>query len=308
MLFKRDVVEKISRNPLPAEIRKRSDLIKGLYYFYGIGCREDEWLAEIFWQGRIIAAEMPGTESDIADYPLWSPERIFRTAMLYGPDTAGLQEGLSADLPGDMTRLGIQWLKSQEKYFQIESEISEPDLRRAYCQSYLEDLPYYVWEGFDYQDPRPELVLHQADEIYDTGSDEDWRENVESCRGICYSAGSCFGLYKAAEKLYRLAAIGGNLRAIETDVAEIEYYSDYEFEDEIWDAVAGAVREAEQRADSLQTQGNLKEAVRWWRKSAAGGNPSGMRGLISALETWEEAPGRNGRLDYWRKRLSECYC
>ena len=218
MLFKRDVVEKISRNPLPAEIRKRSDLIKGLYYFYGIGCREDEWLAEIFWQGRIIAAEMPGTESDIADYPLWSPERVFRTAMLYGPDTAGLQEGLSADLPGDMTRLGIQWLKSQEKYFQIESEISESDLRRAYCQSYLEDLPYYVWEGFDYQDPRPELVLHQADEIYDTGSDEDWRENVESCRGICYSAGSCFGLYKAAEKLYRLAAIGGNLRAIETDV------------------------------------------------------------------------------------------
>ena len=306
MLSKREVIEKVSRNPLPAEIRNRSDLIKGLYYFYGIGCREDEWLAEIFWQGRIIAGEMPETESDIADYPLWSPERVFRIAMIYGPDTAGLWEGLSADLSGDMVRLGMQWLRSQGNYFLIKSDVSESDLRRAYCQSYLEDLPYSVWEGFDYRDPRPELVLHQADEIYDAGSDEDWRENLESCRGICYSAGNCFGLYKAAEKLYRLAAIGGNLRAIETDVAEIEYYSDYEFEDEIWDALARAVREAEQRAGSLQTQGKLKEAVRWWRKSAAGGNPSGMQGLIACLEAWEEAPDRGRRLEYWGKRLSEC--
>ena len=46
--------------------------------------------------------------------------------------------------------------------------------------------------------------------------------------------GTCFRIYRAAELLYRLAAIGGNLRALEEDVPENEYLNEPEFEDWIW--------------------------------------------------------------------------
>lgn len=306
MLPRQEVIERVCGNPLPAGIGEKSDLIKGLYYYYGIGCREDEWLAEIFWQERIPGRSIPEEESGIRDVPAWRPECAFRAAMMHGPDTGGLRGSLSEELPRKMLQLGVQWLEQQGDKSLIRLDTPETDFRRAYCWSYLAGLPYYVWEGFDYRDPRPELILRQADEVYDTGSEEDWRENMEAAANGDCNGGSCFDLYTAAEKLYRLAAVGGNLRALETDVAEIEYYSEYEFEEEIWREIAGAVREAEKRADKLQAQGNFPAAARWWRKSAAGGNPSGMQGLIACLETWEEAPDRDWRLEYWGKRLSEC--
>lgn len=308
MQLKQKIARRTGENPLPEEVRESSGLIRGLYYYYGIRCREDEWLAEVFWQGRMDVGKFPIVEDAVADPPAWRPECAFRTAMLFGPDLGGLQESLSADLPRDMARLGAQWLGNQATCSAIKSDASEEEQRRAFCRSYLGELPYHVWDGFDYRDPRPELVLFQAEECYDAGSDEDWRENILASRGEICCGGGCFALYTAAEMLYRLAAVGGNLQALETDVKEIEYYHETEFEDETWDAIAGAVRDAEKQAGSLQAQGRQAEAARWWRKSAAGGNPSGMRGLISCLEAWEDAPDRDGRLAYWKKRLSECRC
>ena len=105
-----------------------------------------------------------------------------------------------------------------------------------------------------------------------------------------------------SELLYRLAAIGGNLRALEEDVPENEYLNEPEFEDWIWEKLAQAVRDAEEKAAEFQRQENYREAVRWWTKSAAGGNPSGIRGLTGCLEQWREAPDRESRLAYWRER------
>lgn len=238
-----------------------SDLIQGLFYYYGIDCREDEWLAENFWRGNSP-----------------NPETVLRLALLYNPG-------------GDCSR------KRCQKQFLNQLAVRFP------MKEYLDIMEglSYEWQGYDISDPRPEDILKQADEIYWEADFTDWKENVDPFGNIV--PGTCFTIYEAAERLYRLAAIGGNLRALEEDIPEIEYYYEQEFQDEIWEKIAKAVRGAQDYAADLQSRGNFKEAARWWEKSASGGNPSGMKGLITCLEQWKDAPNRDQRLAYWRGRL-----
>ena len=164
----------------------------------------------------------------------------------------------------------------------------------------------YNWNGYDLKDPRPEQILNEADDIYDEADFTDWREDITLLDGYGPAAGTCFPIYEAAERLYRLAAIGGNLRALKENIYEIEYYYESDFTDTVWEAIAKAVTDAEKTAAALQSCGKSQEAIRWWKKSASGGNPSGMRGLISCLEMYNEVPDCQRQLSYWRTRLELC--
>lgn len=272
-----EIQKRLRENPLPENGGEFSDLIQGLFYYYGIDCREDEWLAENFWQGNIPTRLMK-REAGHFKRNVQNPETVLRLALMYNPG-------------GDSSR------KKRQEQFLNQLAVDLP--MKAYLDI-MEGLPC-TWQGYDPKDPRPEDILKQADETYQEADFTDWKKNMDPSGGII--PGTCFTIYEAAERMYRLAAIGGNLRALEVDIPEIEYYYEQEFQEEIWEKIARAVRRTQDYAADLQSRGDLKEAARWWEKSASGGNPSSMKGLIICLEQWEDAPNRDQRLVYWRGRL-----
>lgn len=276
-----EIKKRLMKNPLTENMKGFSDLIQGLFYYYGIDCREDEWLAESFWRGNIPQDFLKRQTDTFKENDLYTGT-VLCLALLYNPG-------------GDRSRK-----KRQEQFL---NKLAAVFPMKEYMDI-MEGLPY-TWQGYDPEDPRPEDILKQADETYQEADFTDWKENMDPSGDII--PGTCFTIYEAAERMYRMAAIGGNLRALEEDIPEIEYYYEQEFQDEIWEKMARAVRLAQDYAADLQNRGNLKEAARWWEKSASGGNPSGMKGLITCLEQWEDAPDRDQRLAYWRSRLDGYY-
>lgn len=280
MLTKGEFLDRLRENPLPEDvILQNSSLICGLFYYYGIHCRADEEAAECFWRGE-VPKPCPAAEPGACGQTAAGPEAALRLALRYS-------------LQGEDSRR-----EAQEHFL----EEMKSEFAPGKFQEYMADFAC-TWEGYDCRDPRPEQIREQAEDLYDEADFTDWKENQMSTIGVYDpEPGTCFRIYRAAELLYRLAAIGGNLRALEEDVPENEYLNETEFEDWIWEKLAQAVRDAEEKAAEFQRQENYREAVRWWTKSAAGGNPSGIRGLTGCLKQWREAPDRESRLAYWRER------
>ena len=147
----------------------------------------------MFLEGRSPEA-CPAAEPGACGQTAAGPEAALRLALRYSPQGGGFPAGSA----GTFFR-GNENLNLHPKNFR-----SIWQILRAPGKDMTAGIP-----GRNRSGNRQRILYDEADFT-------DWKENQMSTIGVYDpEPGTCFRIYRAAELLYRLAAIGGNLRALE---------------------------------------------------------------------------------------------
>ena len=236
MLTKGEFLDRLRENPLPEDvILQNSSLICGLFYYYGIHCRADEEAAECFWRGE-VPKPCPAAEPGACGQTAAGPEAALRLALRYSPQ-------------GEDSRR-----EAQEHFLEeMKSEFAPGKISGVYGRFLRvpgKDMTAGI-PGRNRSGNRQRICMMRR--ILQTGKKIRCRRSVYTIR----SRGHAFGSTGRRSCCTGWPPLAGTCGLLRRTFPENEYLNEPEFEDWIWEKLAQAVRDAEEKAAKFQRQEKL---------------------------------------------------